>query len=59
MARATAKGRSRTRQSGSEESPIHQALLQECAGVALLGVSGLAVLALWTHQPGDAASGCA
>jgi S-DNA-T family DNA segregation ATPase FtsK/SpoIIIE len=55
MARATAKGRSRTRQSGSEESPIHQALLQECAGVALLGVSGLAVLALWTHQPGDAA----
>ena len=49
-ARAATRGGSRVTE---PEPSLSQTLLFECIGVALLGLAGLAVLALWTFHPAD------
>jgi S-DNA-T family DNA segregation ATPase FtsK/SpoIIIE len=47
VSRAAAPGRRR------QEPGIRHLLLEECAGLALLGLAAFACLALWTYDPGD------
>ena len=53
MARAASKRRSRARARGEESRESGPGVGGEIAGVALLGVSLLALLALWTYHPND------
>ncbi len=55
MARAAAGARSRARRGTSATPTVTTVLLQECAGLALLGFALLAVIALGSHHPADPA----
>jgi S-DNA-T family DNA segregation ATPase FtsK/SpoIIIE len=52
MARA-ASGRTRRRSRANVSPTVATVLLQECAGLTLLGLAVLATIALWSHDPAD------
>jgi DNA segregation ATPase FtsK/SpoIIIE, S-DNA-T family len=53
MARAAASGRSRARRGSSATGALTSVLFQECVGLALLALVGLAGLSVWSYDPAD------
>ncbi|MGH0028644.1 MAG: DNA translocase FtsK 4TM domain-containing protein, partial [Myxococcota bacterium] len=53
MARAATSGRSKARRKEAAAASVGAVLVQECVGLALLGLAMLAALAVYTYDPTD------
>ena len=53
MAKAATRGRSAGRRKASTDPTVSAVLVQECAGIGLLGLATLAAIALYSYAPSD------